>query len=384
MSIRIPEPAGVGLSADQFPSWRDGQRGIIHENLTTQQRFLTQVVPTGGGKTVCYVASAILYGGRSLILTSTKGLQDQIVGDFGSRIALVKGQSAYRCRLAPVTCDHAACKWGYPCSLKRTRGCPYYEAILKAMDAKIVVTNYSFWFSNQEDVLGKFDRLICDEAHASVHHLLDSLSVDLTKDDCNRYVRWPEGGHGMDTYLAWARILAGEVRDRVQDKKRKGDTSGPEAARLLRLSAKLERLDMIRPGEWVVEHKGRSLTFDPVWPDRFAEGYLFRHIPRVLMTSATVTPKTLSLLGVQPGDMKFTEYPSSFPVARRPVYYVPTVRVDHRMTTAAMVAWATKIDQIINSRLDCKGIIHAVSYDRSRRILNNSRFRDIMMTHESG
>lgn len=79
------------------------------------------------------------------------------------------------------------------------------------------------------------------------------------------------------------------------------------------------------------------------------------------------------------------EYPSRFPVSRRPVYMldmVPRVRVDYRMKDDHYKIWLTRIDNIISARLDRKGIIHTVSYDRCQRIMNSSSYREIFMTHE--
>jgi Rad3-related DNA helicase len=48
-----------------------------------------------------------------------------------------------------------------------------------------------------------------------------------------------------------------------------------------------------------------------------------------------------------------------------------------------MRLWVNKIDQIIDRRLDRKGIIHTVSYARVDLIKQWSRHRDIMMTHQT-
>lgn len=46
--------------------------------------------------------------------------------------------------------------------------------------------------------------------------------------------------------------------------------------------------------------------------------------------------------------------------------------------------WLSRIDQIISSRLACKGIIHSVSYQKATQIYYNSQYRDIMLLGEKG
>jgi len=88
------------------------------------------------------------------------------------------------------------------------------------------------------------------------------------------------------------------------------------------------------------------------------------------------------------GDVEFLEYPSTFPVERRPVYFwdaSPRIMVDHRMSMVDERIWISRIDAIIRSRaqeLGRCGIIQSVSYSRARRIMQMSRFADRMIWHD--
>jgi Rad3-related DNA helicase len=96
-----------------------------------------------------------------------------------------------------------------------------------------------------------------------------------------------------------------------------------------------------------------------------------------------VRPKTAALLGIGTDDMKWKEYPTDFPSERRPVIHVPTARINHRASDSILRIWLSRIDQIIDRRLDRKGIIHTVSYARQKMIVDNSRHRDIMLLNDS-
>lgn len=373
-------PAQLGLPP-KFDKWRPGQDRITQQILDSRNSgALVQVVPTGGGKSICYLTAAVLLNGRTVILTSTKGLQDQLSAEFGDYIRVVKGQSAYRCRVSGYPVSHGPCHWGYRCPIKE-RGCEYFDAVNAARDARIVVTNYAFWFANEPEALGRFDMLVCDEAHDSVEQLLGSLSVSIRRDDVARMSQFPAPGKGMNYYLAWGHILAQRVEDRISDRKKRGATEDPEAVRLLTLKYKIERLKRVRHDNWIAEHKGNAIEFEPIWPGKLSESFLTRGIPRILFTSATVTRKTMDLLGIT--GYTYTEYPSYFPVNNRPIYYIPTVRMDHKAGPAEISAWLARIEQICSSRPSTKGIIHAVSYDRCKRIYHTSSHRNRMMTHDS-
>ncbi len=49
---------------------------------------------------------------------------------------------------------------------------------------------------------------------------------------------------------------------------------------------------------------------------------------------------------------------------------------------AKMKVWMMRIDQILRTRRDRKGIIHTVSYDRRNLVLSQSKYADSMITHQ--
>jgi Rad3-related DNA helicase len=163
--------------------------------------------------------------------------------------------------------------------------------------------------------------------------------------------------------------------------KEKGDIDTPEARDMLSLTRKVAKLDNVRGENWVAEHTGDHVSFDMVWVEPFmVEQDLIRGIPRVLLTSATINKKTLSILKIR--EYTYSEYPSTFSPSRNPVYFVPAVAVDHRITDAGFSAWLSSIDNIIKPRRHRKGLIHTVSYDRANRLCNTSMFRRDMMCHD--
>lgn len=416
----LPLPVEIGLPA-KFTRWRPKQDHAIVSAAESEKRFTVLCMPTGSGKSLTYMALGKLTGMRMLVLTSTKGLQNQLVGDFAE--ADVRGMANYPCqylvekdnlaRMLPMfnpdenrhdvpTCDIGPCLGGMECRYKDEGRCDYYRAVGVAGASQIVTTNYAYWFatnqrSDEGKGLGKFDMLVLDEAHDAPEQLGNYLGVEITMNQVENLLKrdWPREHDDWEEWKKWAKDMAQTARTMAANLERvvKGGYAKrkelKEYKELKRIVMNLSRVADSK-GEWVT-HMARvgrnrylTLHLDPVWPGEYAEKHLFCGVPRVVMTSATIRPKTLQLLGVSDSkDVFFTEYASTFPVNRRPVMWVPTIRVDKRTSSAEMRLWVSKIDQIIDKRLDRKGIIHTVSYARVDFIKQWSRHRNIMFTHET-
>jgi len=389
----LPPPAAIGLPS-KFTEWRNGQEEAILHLQDSDSRIVVQVQPTGSGKSVCYMADAV-FSGRTVILTGTKGLQRQLESDFPD-VATVMGKNEYRCKLlgGRVSCDFGPCSYGKYCPLRKKSICEYYAAIDIARQSPVVVTNYAFWIKNKPGVLGNIDLLVCDEAHDTVTQLCDSLTVEIyestfkkARGECGG-LSWPLGDDGL---WLWAMDSLGVINDYIETQRalRGLDTClrDKKFKAVYRLKQNLEQLETADEDLWISEHHGRAVSFIPLWPAEFADEYLFRDVPKILMTSATVTKKSLNLLGVNDSNMDYVEYPSQFPVENRPVIWIQFVsacRMDYRASQYVINLWLTRIDQIIRGRLDRKGIIHTVSYKRCNTILSSSEYSEHMITHESG
>ena len=134
---------------------------------------------------------------------------------------------------------------------------------------------------------------------------------------------------------------------------------------------KMRRLDT---ENWVCTREdgtddGRIWRFECIWPYKYRE-LLFRGVKRVILMSATLRPKTLSLLGISSRDYDFREWGRQFPAANGPVVWVPTARVVHRMTNEDRGQWLERINEIVSWGKDRKGLVHSVSYARAKEIGN--------------
>lgn len=395
--MNLPPPIKLGLPP-KFSSWRKGQSSSVLWLIDCAKRFPTLNAPVGSGKSLTYAAYLRLTGGRAVILTSTKSLQDQLAADFSSLgFVDVRGQSNYPCPIEPgETVDLGPCHAGYACDLKRG-GCPYYDAQRIAYSSEVTITNYSWWLYHNKvgEPYPAIDTLILDEAHAAPDELADFLSCTISKAQIRTFLSNYEPPITKGWRL-WAKDQAVKLEGEIEGSWKPRARSNKSARRELRsarmLLLRLQSLSQATSeSDWVVErakpYKGdHYFRFDPTWPGPYSE-QLFRKTPKVILVSATLRPKTLQLLNIKEDDYEFRETPSTFLISRRPVIHFvgkPRVALTYRSPDSVLRMWITRIDNIIRRRLDRKGIIHSVSYVRRDFLLRNSRYADHFIIHDSG
>ena len=383
----LPSPNEFGLP-EKYSKWRPNQAEAVLSILKPQPRFLLQVAPTGSGKSGCAIAAGQLSPERTIILTSTKGLQTQYIQDFGEMDGVVdiRGRGNYPCRLnTKVSCDAGLCAFGVSCTMKSEGGCFYFDRLREAKKAKIVITNYSYWMSQNEysDGIGKFGLMILDEAHMAYSHVLDHIAVSFSKQSKTETQLLGLNGSLPNTAEAWAEWAEERVYE-VDNAVNKAKTERREKLfiQLKRLLEKLKRLqERINP-TWIWEDNSSNVILSPIWPLPYTETVLFLGIPKVVLTSATIVPKTLKLL-TSSTDVEFVEYPHSFPVENRPLIHTPTVKINYKAGEYEEKIWLTKLDNLIRDRIGRKGIIHTVSYKRRDLVLERSKYREYMITHNN-
>ena len=270
-------------------------------------------VTHNSGKTLAMVANARAAGGRTLILTPFKGLQTQITSEFDF-VTDLRGKSNYACRLLGTNCEIGAPRCGMRKSTMGTGLCDHKAATDRASKAEIVVMNYSCWFHQMNaQGIGKFDTIICDEADAADGALSEHLAFTLTSKEVlgelhmSRSPHWDESLH---IWIDWGKSVLGKLTiladEAEEDAKKIDDPYILERFFHLRnLHRKISTLASMFGDDWIAETVRDGIRFDPIWPGRFAEKYLFRGIPRVLLFSGTLNEKTFGLLGVRKTDRTF-------------------------------------------------------------------------------
>lgn len=399
-------PNRMGMP-EKFYSYRPHQDSAIVQGLDSKQRVIVQAAPVGFGKSLNAVMQAILTGRRTVILTATKGLQDQYSRDFASvGMVDIRGRDNYACPLDPAkyTCEDGPCLGGLKCPLRRQGKCPYASAYETACAAQLVVTNYAYYMAicaHSPTGLGDIQFLICDEAHEADAQLDNATAVSLSDHEILAYCQTEVPREPIDqtfvdaNWSAWAyRAYSTVYMQCVQLTKELTSTAAPsphDMKRLKRLKSLAGQLLMLssanmQDSPWCWErvsygqHHGWS--FAPLFVAPYAERYLFRGVKKLLLTSGTISPRTAPLLGIDPATVDYQDYPSPFPAHRGPIYRVPGIRNDKRADDLDKRYQVALMDGIIQQRGDRKGIVQTVSYDRQRMVLEGSRFSQYMLYNQ--
>jgi Rad3-related DNA helicase len=268
-------------------------------------------------------------------------------------------------------------------------GCDYFDALKIAQHSRLVVTNYAYWMTANAyaEGLGRFSTLILDEAHDAPEQVSTFLTVTLSRSDSLTDEVLPDGDFTHYELVDWKRwanrhmpYVTGVIEMLMAHVERKigGYESRRDLVRAMALKRSMEAIVIMDERNWVVGATRWEAKFTPKWPGPWCENVLFLGIPRVLLTSATISQKTAAILNV---DAVIKEFPHTFPLNNRRLVHIPTVRMNNSTPDAGLAQWLTRIDQIIARRADRKGVIHTVSYKRRDLVVANSRYKKFMMTH---
>ena len=414
---KLPPPGLLlGLKPEEsaiYPGWYPNQDQIVDNTLgwlnDPDHKFMCAALPTGTGKSLVAALTATISGMRTAVLTSTKGLQDQFLSDF-HRIGFrdIRGQNAYPCILIPdnyTTVETGPCHSGYKCE-HRNNGCIYYNELRNAINSKLLLTNYAYWLTQSRSSsargLGPVDFIVMDEADDAFNAIESYLSMHMSLAECRLVdVKLPDRHSHPGTWYDWqewahenigkAQKRERELRYKIQDKAIKSIATEDLSLhrRIQDLTRKLEMMvSSLGTWVWKVTGGGRSggglgFFFTPIWPGEYAN-LIFGSARKVLIMSATLTPKTIDLLNINTEDRVWIEAGSVFHPGRTPTQHIKTVRVDHRTTDIDMRTWVNRIDQIVDRRMDRKGILFPVSYDRADFFYRNTRHRRNAIVHGPG
>jgi len=145
---------------------------------------------------------------------------------------------------------------------------------------------------------------------------------------------------------------------------------------------KIEFLQTIS-GSWFVEAWKGNTYIKPVWPDGLYQRFIGRASERSLWMSATLTggPKLASLFGID--DYQYIEVPSVFEKQHRPFRYTPVVNLTNKTMDAELPRLIAYVDKVLEHHPEGKGMIHTVSNKLRDAIMNGSKYKSRLMTHET-
>lgn len=401
-----PSALALPTKFDRFRSYPGFDQWEICKRIAvafTTHRHVLLHAPPGVGKTLIAATVQKLIPAadasrepRMLFLTPSRGLQDQLASEFDT-VRVVKGRSNYYCPEFRGGCDlPALCE--SVCSIEKlgsnlTSNCPYRVAIANAYDSLTPSGNYAFWLSlaryGDPNALGDIDLLVCDEAHNVLNTLTDFISIILKPEDARLIGLTLPRYTDIAQWVEWA-IATGLPTTFAAVNRLTEHTPHKQKARIKNLFKAIDQLAQIDPNsnsKWVPDTRELDIKIAPVWPGKLTEQFLFRSIPRVLLCSGSLAPETITDLGIDRHTAEFIEVGSVSPPSNRPIIYLnstPEIKVERSMSSGERRAIVRKIDLITDVWGEYPGLILPTSYEWRDIILNETRHREMYITHDSG
>lgn len=350
--------------------------------------------PTGSGKSPLAVGDALLSGKPTAIVTHSRALQDQYVHLFrDAGMVDLRGRGNYRCSMRPEVPDYT-CEHGHAagCPNRGKYDCPSSAAELRAGVSSLVVTNYDKWIHSRKYGIGlsHIEKVIFDEGHESFPALANAMQVTLSQHEVESILKIGFPDHAEAEFFACWKPWAANAREIAQRKMREAQAKMQEKdhkathvkafTHLRNLVRRLSILSTANPLNWVVDvlTKGHGdsqkivgYQFDPIHPGRYLESALLLKVPDVTFISATLTMKTMFMIGIGRGIFEMRDYPSEFDPKRCPIYYVPTMKVDSKAANFDPL-WM-RLDQFAAARRDRNGLVQSVSFARRDDAIHGSR-----------
>lgn len=390
-------PLDIGLPS-KFPEFRSypgfSQWETASSIASSSHRFIGICAPPGAGKTVINITSSrILDSTRTLYLTVTKSLQNQLMGDFAdSEINLFNliGHSSYPCAskvyssfgdLESLECEDRS-------------SCLYWPDVRTSLSRSHVTSNYANWVTiakiGDPERFGKFDLLILDEAHNLEALLCGLLAVRISRRTVQELIRrsTPSADDSVETWIDWAEICYPVCEKELYLSEREDEENGGKTSlrtkQLRRLSENLLTISNISD-TWVVEPTQYGSQLTPAFAENYAEKYLFRGIPKVIFSSATLTGQDLIYLGLESREFEIFDVESGFEPKRGPFIYWPTVEIDYNtMKIEGCIRQAVnRVDKILTVNSNTKQLIHSVSYEYAEMIKRYSHLDLISHTSKT-
>jgi Rad3-related DNA helicase len=328
---------------------------------------------------------------KTYILTPQRILQAQYEESFKDNpqvnLASLYGKANYECGQKNTTCDVGSVVKP-PCGF-----CPHREARTVAAKATNTVFNYKLallQFAYGRKSFGKRQLIVMDECHTLENHLIDFDALKITEWRCKRYnIRFklnktiPEALDWMRAdYLPKMEQVKSKMEQECEDiqfRAEDGDRlTKAETKKLQEYEALSDHLDEVcvmlarKPEEveqnFVLVHEPLTFQFK-----RLYGAYTFHRLVKpmankfLFMSSTILNQRGFCKdLGIPLEESAFLSLDSDFPVDNRPVYYIPTMKMNAGWNAPELSKerreMADGIVKIVESYEDQTGVIHTGNF----------------------
>jgi ATP-dependent DNA helicase DinG len=380
-----------------------------------EARYLILESPVGSGKSFLALAyshyltskgdrhddegNILPKGGNSYILTPQRILQKQYENDFlpmkDISIASFYGKGNYPCNEKNATCDigglvNPECK-----------RCPFKIAKQAAKAAKNTVLNYKlallmFGFGTS---LKRRNLIVFDEAHTLESQLIEFDALKITEWRCKQLKIPFKVQKTIPKALEWMRdVYLPEITEVFRAMEIECEVIKDNASKGVKL--KPNELKKLREFESLADHVDEVAIMSTRDPNYIDEHFVLVHEPiafqfkrlygaytfnrlikpmadKFLFMSSTILNKDgfCKDLGIDPKETAFLSLDSDFPPENRPVYYIPTSKMNAKWSNPENEQGRTQMlnafEHVLKIHKDDTGIIHTGNFAIAKWIVEN-------------
>jgi len=396
MMKTLKTPAQLKLP---YPDWRPQQWETIEAIAESTKNYFIVDAPSGFGKSGLAIGLLQHLGESGLILCKTKQLQDQYKQSFPGLITILKGKGNYECPKIPsLTAAEAICALGFDCN-ERPR-CPYWIQKREAIKSPITVLNYTLFLLEANYAANPFHGrqwIILDECHVAETELMKLVANYISfkslrkpwpfdpavkREAQSRLLMAPFDSKNPMDWVVWAERVIPLFLEHIT-RLRTDVQTHPTVPKLMGIAEateffrRLQRLTWGLDPTWLVQQTRNGVRFRPVWVDRYARDFYFKHARKFVLMSAT--PPRPKDLGLDTNDVESFQIPSVFPKERRPIYYWPVTKLGKNRPIPDKYFEA--VDQILDKYRYQKGLVHSVNFMLRDLIMERSRHKHRFITH---
>lgn len=415
-----------------FQSYRPHQREMIEQVIEgfASYDYIFLEAPTGLGKSgIGYTVAKWVESNNELshIVVNDKYLQDQYQRDFPN-LTLMKGRGNYFCPIADNRlADRGPCvfdpdgvceanmkpkitkeydKYGVNIDwLNITNRCFYWDAKYNAIHSPITLQNYPYYLNEQTYAQCFSPRFygLFDEAHTIESALMEFVKVEITQRRINYLFQThktkPEPPQ-LPPYTAaaykeaerWVEWLETTLEkfEELRDVPLDPDIPDKRQNEILHeLSTYKDKIkEMIthlknNPYNWAVVRELEKVTFKPVTVNNYSY-LLFGYTKKALLMSATIlsSENLQRWLGIDEDVLTIRITKSTFPAKNRPIIKHLIGKANKENMHEYLPKVVKELDEnIIPDRIRYKGVIHTHTNDTAKYILENSKYREFMISN---
>ncbi len=385
--IKVPDsPSKIHPSLSSFKTWRPHQKEAVEAIANSDKQFFILNAPTGVGKSIIAIASALLSSEKTYITTHTKQLQDQYLKDFPEIVKTIKGRSNYQCLFfQELTAENCIEQTKQRCPMRDQ--CPYKKAKQEVITSKVAIFNNAYYLTalNYTDQFPTADLVIIDETHLIEHSLMNFIECKLTKSQMDSLLLpYPTPKEDIIEYLKTLLDKIITHHSTLQEElkyavKSEDQNNIQDLSKLIKKYQSIERnvkfLLSNMDNTWIIDYTPLQITFKPIFVHPYNE-HIFAHGEKFLLMSATLSKSIIDTLNLPKNECEYMEIPSPFPVENRPLVFTPRINMSYKTQQKALPILTKLINKVLDKHESEKGIIHTSSNKLANYIHEHCSHKD--------